>query len=74
MMTYQYQLVADIMADLTGRFGDLDQASIHQHLAKNIDHAHILVMIEAIKDTLVLAEAAAIMARPLQLGAEAGSW
>lgn len=70
-MTYQYQLVADIMADLTGRFGDLTQASIHQHLAKNIDPEYIQIMIAEIKDALDLAEAAAVMARLSRLGQDA---
>ena len=70
MMTYQYQLVADIMADLTGRFGDLAQASIQQHLPKNIDLAQIQAMIEEIRGTLILAEAAATMAQPPRLGAD----
>jgi uncharacterized protein (UPF0305 family) len=71
MMTYQYQLVADIMADLTGRFGDLTQASIDQHLSKNIDPEYIELMVAAIRETLTLAKAAAIMARPAQLGEDA---
>lgn len=74
MMTYQYQLVADIMADLTGRFGDLTQVSINQHLPQNIDPGLTRDMIGEIRHTLALAEAAEVIAQPPRIGAEAGSW